>query len=109
MAATSVGRMEPFDPANESIVVYLERMQLYFEANGIKAKKQVPVFLNIIGRENYGLLRNLSRPRNHHRNHSSSSGGPGEAFRVQEDYYCSSFSISSVPATAWRDSRHVFG
>ena len=62
MAATSVGRMEPFDPANESIVVYLERMQLYFEANRIKAKKQVPVFLNIIGRENYGLLRNLSAP-----------------------------------------------
>ena len=62
MAATTVGRMEPFDPDNESIVVYLERMQLYFEANGIKAEKQVPVFLNIIGWENYGLLRNLSAP-----------------------------------------------
>lgn len=48
MAAATVGRMEPFDPDNESIVVYLERMQLYFEANRIKAEKQVPVFLNII-------------------------------------------------------------
>lgn len=60
MAASTVGRMELFDPDNESIVVYLERMQLYFEGNGIKAKKQVPVFLNIIGQENYGLLRNSS-------------------------------------------------
>ena len=62
MAAATVGRMEPFDPDRESIVVYLERMQLYFEANGIKAEKQVPVFLNLIGRENYGLLRDLSAP-----------------------------------------------
>ena len=43
MAASTVGRMEPFDPNNESIVAYLERMQLYFEGNGIKAEKQVPV------------------------------------------------------------------
>ena len=62
MAAATVGRMEQFDPDNESIVVYLERMQLYFEVNGIKPEKQVPVFFSIIGRENYGLLRNLSAP-----------------------------------------------
>ena len=64
MAATTVGHMELFDPNNELIVVYLEWMQLYFEANGIKAKKQVPVLLNIISRENYVLLRNLSAPEN---------------------------------------------
>ena len=40
MAATTVGHMEPFDLDNESIVVYLERMELYFEANGIKAKSK---------------------------------------------------------------------
>ena len=62
MAAATVGQMEPFNPDSESIVVYLKWIQLYFEAYGIKAEKQVPVFLNIIGRENYGLLRNLSAP-----------------------------------------------
>ena len=43
MAASTVRRLEPFNPNNESIVVYLERMQLYFKADGIKAEKQVPV------------------------------------------------------------------
>ena len=62
MAASTIGRLEPFDPGNELIVVYLERMQLFFEANEIKAEKQVPVFLTIIGRENYVLLRNLTAP-----------------------------------------------
>ena len=62
MAASTIGRLEPFNPGNELIVIYLERMQLFFEANGIKAEKQVPVFLTIIGRENYVLLRNLTAP-----------------------------------------------
>ena len=62
MAASTVRRLELFNPNNESIVVYLEWMQLYFKANEMKAEKQVPVFLNIIGRENYGLLRNLTAP-----------------------------------------------
>ena len=62
MAASIIGHLEPFDPDNELIVVYLERMQLFFEANGIKAENQVPVFLLIIGQKNYGLLRNLTAP-----------------------------------------------
>lgn len=61
MAIAAVGCLEPFDPV-ESIVVYLEWVQLYFEANGIIAEKQVPVFLNIIGRDHYALLWNLSSP-----------------------------------------------
>ena len=46
----------------KSIVVYLERVELYFTANEIKADKHVPVFLNVIGRENYSLLRNILSP-----------------------------------------------
>ena len=56
MAGVMAGRLEPFDPEVESIVVYLERVELYFAANEIKADKRVPVFLNVIGRENYSLL-----------------------------------------------------
>ena len=38
MAAAIVGDMETFDPDSELIVVYLEWMQLYFEANRKKAE-----------------------------------------------------------------------
>ncbi len=50
------GRFEPFDPEVKSIVVYLERVELYFTVNEIKADKRVPVFLIVIGREDYLLL-----------------------------------------------------
>ena len=49
MAGAISGRLEPFDPDVESIVVYLERVELYFEANEIKAGKRVVVFLNVVG------------------------------------------------------------
>ena len=62
MAGAIAGRLEPFDPEVESIVVYLERVELYFAANEIKADKRVPVFLNLIGRENYSLLRSILSP-----------------------------------------------
>ena len=71
MAATAVGHMKPFDPG-ESIVAYLERIQPYFEANRIKAEKQVPVFFNIISWRTTGCWGTCQRPRNRHRSHSSS-------------------------------------
>ena len=43
------GRMEQFDPDKESIAAYLERVELYFEANNTPGEKQVPVFLSCIG------------------------------------------------------------
>ena len=55
MAGAIAGHLEPFDSEVESIVVYLEWVELYFTANKIKADKRVPVFLNLIGRENYSL------------------------------------------------------
>ena len=62
MAGATAGRLEPFDPEVESIVVYLERVELYFAANEIKADKRVPVSLNVIGWENYSLLRSILSP-----------------------------------------------
>ena len=62
MAGAIAGRLEPFDPEVESIVVYLERVELYFAVNEIKADKRVPVFLNLIGRENYSLSRSILSP-----------------------------------------------
>ena len=63
MASTVVyGRMQSFVPSTESISAYLERLDLYFTANGIESEKQVPVLLTVIGPENYTLLRGLVAP-----------------------------------------------
>ncbi len=63
MAETmSYGRINEFQPENESVVAYLERIELYFQANDIAAAKQVPVFLSVIGASTYSLLRNLLAP-----------------------------------------------
>ena len=40
----------------------LERVELYFAANEIKADKRVPVFLNLTRRGNYTLLRCILSP-----------------------------------------------
>ena len=45
----TIGQIQPFDPANERISTYLERAELFFQANGIEGDKKVPVLLSIIG------------------------------------------------------------
>lgn len=47
---------------NEKIEAYLKCVQLFIEANGIQAKKQVPVLLIMIGSTMYALLSNLVSP-----------------------------------------------
>ena len=63
MAGAAVGKLEPFCADNEAISVYLERVELYFNANSVQQDKRVPVFLTMIGAENYAVLRNLLAPR----------------------------------------------
>ena len=58
----TLGHIGNFDPAEESISVYLERMELFFAANGIKDEKQVAVLLSVIGPKIYALLRDLLAP-----------------------------------------------
>ena len=59
---TTIGNLSEFVPQKEKIAAYLERVELFFEANGIKDEKQVPVFLTAIGGETYALLRSLLAP-----------------------------------------------
>ena len=59
MAAQQLGRMQEFEPDTESISAYLERLQMFFEANDIAAEKKVSVLLTVIGKHNFSLLRNL--------------------------------------------------
>ena len=58
----TIGQMQAFDSANERISAYLERVQLFFLANGINEEKQVPVLLSVIGGQTYALLSDLLAP-----------------------------------------------
>ena len=40
----------------------MERAKIYFVANDIPEAKQVPIFLNAVGRTTYELFRNLLSP-----------------------------------------------
>lgn len=56
------GKMDEFKPDSESWSAYIERMELFFEANDIKDEKSVATLLSIMGASTYGLLRNLVQP-----------------------------------------------
>ena len=59
MASTAIGKLDKFNPSNDLITAYVERVTLYFQANDITEGKQVSVFLSVIGVKTYSLLRNL--------------------------------------------------
>ena len=59
----TVGHMLEFSPETEIISSYLERLDLYFDANSVAAGKQVSVLLTMIGSKYYDLLRGLGSPR----------------------------------------------
>ena len=61
MPAT-VGKLEEFDPSSDSIRAYVEREQLFIEANNVEEAKKVAVFLSAIGSKTHSLLRNLLTP-----------------------------------------------
>ena len=63
MAATiTIGRMQEFNPATESVTAYLERLQLFVSANSSEDDKLVPTLLTVVGSEHYSLLRGLVSP-----------------------------------------------
>ena len=62
MATSIIGSLSEFHQGSEKIEEYLERVQLYFEANGIKEEKQVAVLLTVIGSATYALLSSLLAP-----------------------------------------------
>ncbi len=57
-----VGRLGEFKSEDETIVAYLERVDLYFQANGIAEEAKVATFLTIIGGKTYTLLGSLTAP-----------------------------------------------
>ena len=59
---STVGSLTEFKPESERIEAYLERVQLFFDANGIQDEKKVAVLLTVIGSTTYALLSSLLAP-----------------------------------------------
>ena len=59
---TFIGSLSSFDPGQESISAYLERVEAFFTANDVQEAKQVAVFLSVVGAPTFSLLRNLLAP-----------------------------------------------
>ena len=62
MATTTIGTLTEFKPESEKIEAYLERVQLFFDANTIEEDKQIAVLLTVIGSSTYVLLTSLLAP-----------------------------------------------
>ena len=62
MAMGTIGSLAEFNPDSEKIETYLERVQLFFNANGVEEAKQVAVLLTVIGSNTYKLLSSLLAP-----------------------------------------------
>ena len=62
MATVTYGKISEFDPEQERISEYLERLHLFFEANDIANAKKVSVLLTVIGSKTYSLLRGQLTP-----------------------------------------------
>ena len=62
MGSRNFGQLEEFNTRTDLWQAYVERANLYFQANDIREEKQLPVFLSSIGGKTYGLLTNLLTP-----------------------------------------------
>ena len=63
MAKQYLGQLSAFQQDSDTISAYLERVQIFFNANGIEEDKQkVAIFLNAVGARTYALLRDLLSP-----------------------------------------------
>ena len=49
MGSKHFGQLEEFNPGTDTWQAYVERPNLFFQANGISEEKQLPVFLSSIG------------------------------------------------------------
>ena len=61
-APLTYGQLGPFDKQVESFTAYVERVQIFFEANAVPEEKRLSVFLSVVGGPVYSLLRNLLAP-----------------------------------------------
>ena len=79
----TLGHIGKFNSADESISAYLERIELFFAANGIEDEKQMAVFLSVIGAKNYAYSVICWHLKSHKKNHWRPSLKPPESISSQ--------------------------
>ena len=57
-------KLNEFEPDNQKVSSYLERIELYFTAIDIAAEKKVVILLSVISAKTYSLLCDLLAPTN---------------------------------------------
>ncbi|KAL6460959.1 hypothetical protein MHYP_G00309250 [Metynnis hypsauchen] len=57
-----IGKLDAFDGSTDNGMMYIERIEQYFEANDIADAKKVSVLISAMGGNTYSLLRNLTAP-----------------------------------------------
>ena len=62
MAAAPAQVFGQLKAEKENISTYLERVELYFDVNGVLEDKRVPVLLTVIGPSAYATVRSLVAP-----------------------------------------------
>ena len=63
MASTkTIGHMQEFNPASETVLAYLERFELFITANAIEEEKLVLTLLTVVRSAHYSLLHRLVSP-----------------------------------------------
>ena len=63
MATSVIGTLPEFNPEDQDTASYLEKVELFFEANNIAEEKKVAVFLTAAGQKTYEILRHHSAPK----------------------------------------------
>ena len=63
MATSVIGTLPEFDPEDQDAASYLEKVELFFEANNIAEEKKVPLFLTAVGQKTYKILHHHSAPK----------------------------------------------
>ncbi len=63
MATSVIGTLPEFNPEEQDTASYLEKVELFFEANSIAEEKKVAVFLTAAGQKTYEILRHHSAPK----------------------------------------------
>eukprot|EP00731_Ephydatia_muelleri_P013136 Em0007g446a len=86
--ATLLGVVGPFNPDTDDWVVYSERLEQFFKANGISdPEKQRAVLLSTCGNDTYLLIRSLAAP------DKPTDKSISEILELARDHFCPSRSV----------------
>ena len=58
----TIGKIDPFDDAEEDWSSYVERLEMFFMVNSVEDEKRTAALVSLIGGKTYGLLKSLTAP-----------------------------------------------